>query len=242
MYVKLVFQCLQPVHLTKQIRHICRPQATCGPPFTNSSVLQTHLEQTPFFTSYLLLMSQPPPHQLQIRRASILLSLCPPLIVHSHTRLVPSSPRQSVLPTVLPVSRPRCRDFRIRHLFVASRSPSWFLAFLCSSRSCNYAFYGTSSLYSPGSPKVRSSLLFPLIVFSLVNFIQTPSTKFSLLWETASTCESQLPLKFQTHYLSSFSLLSGHLYLGFLSTTKPGTFTEQPEQTQHSKGHHPKVH
>ena len=93
------------------------------------------------------------------------------------------------------------------------------------------------------APKLglHSSFFF-LIVFYLVNFIQTPSTKFSLLWETASTCEPQLPLKFQTHYLSSFSLLSGHLYLGFLSTIKPGTFTEQPEQTQHSKGHHPKVH
>lgn len=54
-----------------------------------------------FLYQFLLLMPQPPPHQLQIRRISILLSLCQPLIVHSLTRLVPSSPRQSVLPEVL---------------------------------------------------------------------------------------------------------------------------------------------
>ena len=166
---------MQPVHLTRQIRHICRPQATCGPPFTNSSVLQAYLEQTPLFASCLPLMSQAPPHQLQIRRISILLSLCPPLIVHSPNQAGPSSPRQSVLSKVLPVSWPRCRDFRIRHLFMASRPPSWFLALLCSFHSCNYAFYGTSSLYSPGIPRVSSSLLFPLsYTFLPCQFYPTP--------------------------------------------------------------------
>lgn len=87
----------------------------------------------------------------------------------------PSSPRQSVLSKVLPVSWPRCRDFRIRHLFMASRPPSWFLALLCSFHSCNYAFYGTSSLYSPGIPKVSSSLLFPLsYTFLPCQFYPTP--------------------------------------------------------------------
>ena len=48
----------------------------------------------------------------------------------------------------------------------------------------------------------RIASAFPNGLFSLVNLIQSPSTKFSLLWETASTCEPQFPLKFQTHYLS----------------------------------------
>ena len=128
-----------------------------------------------FLYQFLLLMPQPPPHQLQIRRISILLSLCPPLIVHSPNQAGPSSPRQSVLSKVLPVSWPRCRDFRIRHLFMASRPPSWFLALLCSFHSCNYAFYGTSSLYSPGIPRVSSSLLFPLsYTFLPCQFYPTP--------------------------------------------------------------------
>lgn len=202
--MRLVFQCVQPVHLTRQIRHICRPQATCGPPFTNSSVLQAYLEQTSFFASCLPLMSQPPPRQLQIR-ISILLSLCPPLIVHSLTRLVPALPDS--------------QSFQRFSLFPSlgaetsgSDTCSWppgllpgFWHFSALSTPVTMLFMALLPCTLQVSPKLvlHFSFLF-LILFSLVNFIQPPSTKFSLLWETASTCEPQFPLKFQTHYLSSF--------------------------------------
>lgn len=143
------------------MKHICQPQAACGPPFTNSSVPQSHHEQTAFFTTCLLLGSWTPLHQLQITRTSGLLSPCPPLVIRSLTRRVRSSPPQSFL-KVLPVSWPRCRGCSIRPSVVVSRPPSWLLALLRPSHSCNYAFHGPSSLYSPGAPKAMSSLLFPL--------------------------------------------------------------------------------
>lgn len=45
---------------------------------------------------------------------------------------------------------------------------------------------------------------FFLTFFSLVNLIQTYTAEFSLLWETASTCQPHFPLKFQTYISHCF--------------------------------------
>lgn len=198
----LVFQCMQPIHFISQTKHICRPHAACGPPVYKLCYPLVF----PSRISTCLPRFSPPwvpapfPSLLDNKDVWSVATLSTsrnPLTLQAGTQAGPRSPscRFSLLPG--PDAEASVSD-----------TQGWPPGLLhCSSlpTSITMLFMVLLLYLLQASPTgyVLTPFFF-LTFFSLVNLIQTYTAEFSLLWETASTCQPHFPLKFQTYISHCF--------------------------------------
>lgn len=133
-----------------------------GRPFTNCCPL-VFPSRTNAFLHTSLLVGSHSPSLFQVTKTGGLLPPCPLLTVHSLAKLaLPQRRSRRSSCFLAQMQSPHCQA-----LGMASRPSSWPLVLFHSFHFHNYAFYGTSSFYPPGSPQ----RLYPYPCFSYFSLL-----------------------------------------------------------------------